>query len=470
MSGPGTDLGGARVLVISGEQVGEQMAGPAIRSLNLAQQLLHHGADVTLATPLPIEGLQPELAGLRLTAFGKPSASRFRSLARSHDIVLSQPQRVDVAVGLHASGAQIIYDLYVPNFVERIAHLAGQPGDAALRRSLLECERIEYATAIELGDAFICASQQQRDHWLGALGQAGRLDLDLLDRDPDGRQLIDVVPFGLPDQPPVVPSGDGPLRGGLLPRDSIILLWTGGLWNWFDPGLVLAGFERARKGDPRLRFVVMGMDHPEGNWEETATSSALRARASELGLLGPDGPVTLLAGWVPYRERHRYLKDADAAVSAHHTNLETRFSFRTRFLDQLWCGLPTLTSAGGELTDRMINAGAALAVADEPASWEAAILDFASDPRLRDSLSAAATDLARDYRWSNVAAPLVTIAAQLMELRQTGRDHIPRARRHPLTTARYAALLLQSRMRQQGLSGMGASLRSGLTGSRSPRE
>ena len=90
--------------------------------------------------------------------------------------------------------------------------------------------------------------------------------------------------------------------------------------------------------------------------------------------------MTLLAGWVLYRERHRYLKDADAAVSAHHTNLETRFQFPYPIPRPTVVRAAHPTSAGGELTDRMINAGAALSVADDPASWEAAILDFASDP------------------------------------------------------------------------------------------
>ena len=44
-------LGGVRVLVVATEQVGVRMAGPAIRSRNLADQLAHRGAVVTLALP-----------------------------------------------------------------------------------------------------------------------------------------------------------------------------------------------------------------------------------------------------------------------------------------------------------------------------------------------------------------------------------------------------------------------------------
>ena len=119
-----------------------------------------------------------------------------------------------------------------------------------MRRNLLECERIEYATAIELGDAFICASQQQRDHWLGALGQAGRLDLDLLDRDPDGPTVDRRGALRVAGSATCRPlRGQSASEAGYCRKTPIILLWTGGLWNWSDPGLVLAGL-RARKVDP----------------------------------------------------------------------------------------------------------------------------------------------------------------------------------------------------------------------------
>src|SRR5690606_35648419 len=118
------------------------------------------------------------------------------------------------------SRASIIYDMYVPSFVERIAHLAAEPITASLRARLLERDRLEYATALELGDAFICASERQRDHWLGALGQAGRLDAGLLERDPRADDLCAIVPFGLPDAPPELASSAAPiLRGSVVPQD-----------------------------------------------------------------------------------------------------------------------------------------------------------------------------------------------------------------------------------------------------------
>ncbi len=449
-------LDGRRVLVIANEQVAERMAGPAIRSLNLARQLSDRGARVTLAMPSPPAGLHEQLAELHVATFGTPSAHRFCELADAHDVVVTQPQRVDVMRGLARTRARVVYDLYVPSFVERIAQLGTEPGDEQLKRRLLRRDQLEYATALQLGDAFVCASERQRDHWLGALGQAGRLDLHLLERDARADALVGVVPFGVSDDPApeLTPGAPGAIRGTLVPADSIVLLWTGGLWNWFDPVIVVEGLAKARATEPKLRLVVMGMHHPEAHWDEQDASRRMRERADELGLLAGDDPgVVLCDTWIPYLKRHRYLLDADAGVSAHHDTLETRFSFRTRFLDHLWTGLPTLTTPGGELADAMVECGAALAVAEGDAdAWRVALLRLAGDADLRAQMSVAARELAPTYRWSRVSRPLV-------ELVTATESNAPRPRVGRLAMLRYAWLLVRIRVQAKGLGSLGSALR-----------
>jgi glycosyltransferase involved in cell wall biosynthesis len=447
-----TRLDGRRVLVVSNEQVGARMAGPSIRALNLARQLRARGGRVTLA--MPRESDAPELLGdLEVAHFGFPSMRGFRELADAHDVVVTQPQRVDVAWGLRGSGAKVIYDLYVPSFVERIAQLGAEPGDRAFKARLLERDRREYAAAIQLGDAFICASERQRDHWLGALGQAGRLDLDLLDRDPRADAFVGVVPFGIEATPPPALEGGGALRGDLVPEDSVVLLWTGGIWNWFDPVTIVEALAAARETEPRLRLVVMGMRHPEAHWDEPEASRRMRERAAELGLLA-DGGMVLTEQWIPYAERHRWLLDADAAVSAHHDTLETRFSFRTRFLDHLWAGLPTVTTQGGELTDAMVDAGAAIAVGESDVDgWRAALLQLAGDPDRRAQMSLAARALAPSYHWEIATVPLAHIVASTDA-------RIPAPRRSLAGLLRYAALLVRVRAEAKGIRSVGGAVRS----------
>jgi glycosyltransferase involved in cell wall biosynthesis len=443
------ELRGTRVLVVSNEQVGARMAGPAIRASSIARELAARGARVTLAMPATPDDASTVPDGVEVAAFGTPNARRFHELAAAHDVVVTQPQRVDIAWALRRTRTPVVYDLYVPSFVERIAQLATEPLDESLKVRLLERDRLEYAAAIELGSGFICATERQKDHWLGALGQAGRLDMNLLTRDARADALVGVVPFGLAPDPMPAIEGGGAIRGTLVPDDAIVLLWTGGIWNWFDPVTVVEGLALARATDPRLHLVVLGMHHPEAAWEEQDASRALRARAEELGLVA-DGGVVLTDTWVPFAERHRWLGDADLGVCAHRDSLETRLSFRTRFLDHLWAGLPTVSTEGGDLTDRMAEAGAALVVPELDAdAWATTLLELAADAPQRQRMSVAARELGASLHWRDVTAPLARIIAEL----RAGDTEL-QTRGHVSSVAKYLSLLVRVRVQSKGIGSL----------------
>ena len=103
-----SDSGVRQVTVVSSEQPGSAMAGPAIRAVNLAIELQRSGLAVKLAVPAKPNIELP----VPITIFGKPSSKNFRELSQDADIVVTQPQRLDVARGLHKGGAKIIYDAH----------------------------------------------------------------------------------------------------------------------------------------------------------------------------------------------------------------------------------------------------------------------------------------------------------------------------------------------------------------------
>ena len=86
-------LADQRVTVVSSEQPGSSMAGPAIRAVNLADQLQSAGLRVRLAVPEEPDVRLP----VPVAVFGKPSSDKFRQFAATSDVVITQPQRVDVA-------------------------------------------------------------------------------------------------------------------------------------------------------------------------------------------------------------------------------------------------------------------------------------------------------------------------------------------------------------------------------------
>ena len=65
--------------------------------------------------------------------------------------------------------------------------------------------------ALHDGHHFLCASEKQRDLWLGAMMAERLIAPDVYDRDPSLRSLLDVVPFGVPsDAAGAVAGAPGP--------------------------------------------------------------------------------------------------------------------------------------------------------------------------------------------------------------------------------------------------------------------
>lgn len=387
-----------RVLVLSADAVGPAMAGAGIRSFELARVLSEH-ADVTLAAPVP-DGAAPAggPAGVATIPFDAHDPATIRDALADADVVVAPPLWPRVARAVRRSGALTIFDLYVPEPLETVEHMRDR---GRLRRLMYALALDRLDEALHSGHHLVCASEKQRDLWLGAL-LAGRLIAPAAyDRDATLRSAIDVVPFGVPAEPPRA-DGPGPRErfSQIGPGDRIVL-WNGGLWSWLDAPAAIRAVARVAKRRPELRLVFMGAsDHPPAR----RAREEAREVASELGLL--DRQVLFNDAWVPYDERASWLLEADCALSAHRDHLETRFAFRTRLLDCFWAGLPVVCTAGDDLGDRVERDGlGATAPAGDVDALAAAlerVLERGREP-YRDALAGAAAELA----WTRAAAPLV---------------------------------------------------------------
>ena len=187
------------------------------------------------------------------------------------------------------------------------------------------------------------------------------------------------------------------------------MLWGGGVYNWFDPLTLIRAVDVVKAELPSIRLVFMGMQHPNPEVPEMGAATATRALAAELGLVGRH--VFFHEGWVPYDERQNVLLDADIGVSIHHPHLETEFSFRTRVLDYLWCGLPVVATAGDSMAELIETHNAGIVVPPGDADGLAAALVALADAEQRSKLSYGAATLAYELRWSKVVEPLLRFCA-----------------------------------------------------------
>jgi glycosyltransferase involved in cell wall biosynthesis len=438
-----------RVLVVSNDRVGRAMAGPGIRSFQFAKYLAR-AHDVTLAVPYETD---VELPGVEIVIRTDHGDRGFKRWAAGFDAVVAQRLNLRTMTYLAKKRTRTIYDLYVPFMIENLGFHAGQVDDRGRRMLEYQLTNLLQESALALGDGFICASDRQRDLWLGALGALGRLDVMRYADDPTLERLVAVVPFGLE---PEAPHATRRVLKGVVPgirETDTVLLWGGGIWNWFDPLTLIRAVGRIAETRDDVKLFFLGVRHPNPLIEEMEMARRARELAAELGLT--DRCVFFNTEWVPYEERQAYLLEADLGVSTHFDNVETRFSFRTRVLDYLWAGLP-IVSTRGDVLSELVDArglGVVVDVGDVDGLVEA-IVALADDADARAAISARIAAVRGELSWPRVVDRLAELVEAPHVPRKAARLTIPTLALHHLALATQAFLGRGARNTVRDLSGV----------------
>jgi glycosyltransferase involved in cell wall biosynthesis len=401
-----------RVLVVSNHRIGSRMAGPGIRYYNFARELAKTHV-VTLVAP---EAVDIPVDGVEVVEAETYSAGAFPGYAAQFDVLVAQNLRPWTMRTLAKAPIRVIYDLYDPFLIENLGLFAVQETSRRYQDSLLRANSLAQEVALATGDAFLCASERQRDLWLGVLGSLGRLNRDEYERDPSFRSLIDVVPFGLPADPP---AKRGRALKGVVPgigAGDRVLLWGGGIWNWFDPLTPIRAVAQLAERRDDVKLYFLGVQHPNPETEEMGMDAAAVELAKELGVY--DRFVFFNFGWVPYEQRADFLLEADVGISAHFENIETRFAFRTRMLDYLWAGLPIITTRGDVLGELVEEQTLGRVVGDgDVDGWVAAIEELLDDEREHRAAGRHIAQVRPRYQWPTVIGALERLVSAESETR-----------------------------------------------------
>src|SRR4051794_35208780 len=172
------------------------MAGPAIRAFQIGR-VLSSVADVTVAG---LGRSSPPSADPGHVAYEAHDPEALRKPIAEADVIVAQPQWPLVASWMRASGARLVFDLFVPEALEALERY---PGRSWRARLLMAYMRDRLADCLRIGHHFICSTQRQRDLWIGAMLAEGVLTPALAERDPALRSVIDLVPYGTPRDPPL---------------------------------------------------------------------------------------------------------------------------------------------------------------------------------------------------------------------------------------------------------------------------
>lgn len=387
----------SRVLVVTGEPLLERMAGPAIRAWEIATALSAEHDVKLLST-----------AGARVTSDDfeviYQSGPKLEKITDWADVIVFQGFLLEGAPWLKDSNKILVADVYDPMHLEQLEQ-AKDLGAEGRARSIRETSRV-LNEQLRRADFVLCASEKQRDFWLGQMAGQGRVNALVYDEDESLDALISVVPFGIADSDPVQVKH---AIKGVVPgigADDKVIIWGGGVYNWFDPLTLIRAIDRLRARHPEVKLYFMGLKHPNPGVPDMKVAWETQQLSAELGLT--DKHVFFNTGWVPYNERANYLLDADLGVSTHFHHIETAFSFRTRILDYLWANLPTVATSGDTFGALIAEHNLGRVVAPEDVeALEAALEEMLFDDVAIAEVKLAVSEFAKDYRWANVLGPLV---------------------------------------------------------------
>jgi glycosyltransferase involved in cell wall biosynthesis len=390
-------VSGVRIAVVTGDALGARMAGPAIRAWQVASALAAEH-EVVLATLSTCEVSGDGFVARAVTG------RQLRDVEAWCDVLVFQGFVMASYPWLRTSEKVLVVDVYDPMHLEQLEQ--ARDGGEEHRARVVRSTTVTLNEQLLRGDLLLCASERQRDFWLGALGALGRVNPVTYDDDPTLRSLLAVVPFGLPDVPP---ARRGPAIRGVVPGiapDDEVVLWGGGIYNWFDPLTLLRAVDRLRHRRPRVRLFFLGVKHPNPEAPTMQMAVAAQQLSAELGLTGSH--VFFNQDWVEYDRRADFLLDADVGVSTHLDHVETAYSFRTRILDYLWAGLPVVSTTGDSFADLVEQEGLGLTVPPEDVTaLEEALFRLLDDAALAHACRERVLAVAPRYTWSTVLEPLL---------------------------------------------------------------
>lgn len=392
-----------KLLIISHDKIGSKMAGPGIRYHFMAEYL-SSDFEVTIGffTPeyLPDSNFEHSYKVRSIDAYS------FEDDFEEFDFVIALWLSDSMMAYCNLKNKVVIFDIYAPVPVENLAvklfsqHPVTKDVDFDYNASL-----VMYRKFLENGDLFLYSNERQRDFWVGFVFGALQVSPSTYEKRPMYEQFIK-VPMGIDTKTPIEHKRNV-LRNvvGNIKENDTILLWTGGIWDWFDAVTLIDAMSLVEQsGRNDIKLVFLGTKHPNDNTPDMSELSKSRQRAVEKNLL--NDTVYFLDGWIDYNSRTNYLAEADIAIYSHKPSIETEFSHRTRVLDHIFAGIPTIGTRGDYLGDMIEREELGIMV--DPLNSEAlakAIIDC-SKPRNLIKYRKNIEKHRKEFSWESSIEPL----------------------------------------------------------------
>jgi len=391
--------GPQKLLIISHDVIGKKMAGPGIRFYEFAR-VLSNFLDVTLAVPNKID---IESENFKVAKYELERPDSIKRLTDKADMILLQGHILYHFPNIKHFPGKIIIDLYNPFNLESLEMFRQQEMVDRVRIDKNNLNIIKLQLTI--GDFFICASEKQRDYWLGMLNAMGRLNPYNYDTDDTFSRLITIVPFGIPSEPPR--HSEEPIRNMIpsLREDDKIILWGGGIWNWLDPITPIKAMWEITRSRNDVKLIFIGIKHPDPQLPEMRKCMEAIKLSKELELYDK---YVFFNEWTPYKKRQDFLLESKLGLSIHQERIETEFAYRTRVMDYIWSSLPVVSTEGDAISKLVKEKNIGEVVGYKNTQQLARVMEsIVTNRSLSEIYKRNLKKMAPDFYWENVSKPLV---------------------------------------------------------------
>ena len=183
----------AKILIYSPNVIGKAMAGPAIRSWEFAKALSSEHQVILIAPNTP------EIKGDGFTLMTKQHPLYSQHFKQA-DVMITQALTCSMALQAKRHQVKIIIDAYDPVPLESLEQFKSESLFTRYEKQFSAINNIRFN--FQMANGIICASEKQRDLWIGLL--LGQKLITPLHYEQDNRlrAFIDTVPFGLSRIPP----------------------------------------------------------------------------------------------------------------------------------------------------------------------------------------------------------------------------------------------------------------------------
>lgn len=318
--------------------IANNMKGIGYRVWELANVMGNY-TDVSVVTPNGIDQLLGEKKNARVTFFKREdvrlSLSNFIS---EHDIIIfEQDEEMSILLEAYKQRKFIVLDslIYPIEYLQMDKIFNAEDREKVFYKKLQK-----YLLEFYLADCTIAGTYEERLILLGTLVSLGRVNFATYFDDKKLDTLIKVLSIGYSRD-----YNEKKLFGLDNSNDDrkFTLLWNGGIWNHYDPSVIIHAIKHleTKDVDASLLFMYYSVNNP------TTTAMQIKELSEELGLLGKS--IVFNEKPVYFDNRVQYLESAKAIICMFQREADAENSLRLRFRDCLLYEKPVITADYGLL-------------------------------------------------------------------------------------------------------------------------